>query len=831
MTAVDLLHSRHCVEVLGELGSGRSYFLQRIRTHFATIGWHTVEIAGVKSSQNVNFTALDMAGIFGALDGQASPFADAHRSLSKLVKSERTVILIDDAEWVDDASWSVINSVSGKLGAAVIFARSVHALEHETVRPAGGASAVYSLVLEAMSYAEMETLLEGMLDASIEAQTMSRIFAKAGGNIGIAWAIVEAGRRTRTIEMVDGVARAKGPLWNPMLNSLVKTILQQLSAQDQAALRTLSLLGPADIGTASRLVAREQILLLEERMFLTMLETRGGITVMVRLPLLVEYFRYETTPGLRAEMMSRIENELILRRNLEIETELYNGADSALFVRLVHEKTRLRTLRAREAWRKHQSLATANEYLLALTADSTSSSEEVAVLTEGIAALQGSDAEHADWEITHALHRAYNDGEKQLAVKRLEEVAALFPSEAPRLLAQAFLLRTDYEPLPETEPFAELDLKLLKPESASLVLLARSYWRLVTGDTVAADRLLREHCSAEPVDSRLATVWVYTRLALDQYGAAIDAAESRFARAVADLDGPSIRAYAFVNALVAVLTHRFDDAEEILETAASLGIPAGATPASYVGIGIMRALFAVRKGQLSLMQQYLTELDNQGYGDGVLPGLQRAMVYSHAEIAKGDLSSASRIYRDSGDELWARGARFAAAYAYLDAMQLAPDLATWEHSSARLQELDSPAIENWVSFVDPLVRGDTKAVAEIVEALGQDNAGIDSNRLAQVAITAFSAQSDRMKKTDPALQSLRDMAAVRKQQEPVGAVVLSAREHQVAELIASGLSNPRIAEALVLSIRTVESHVNRLMKKIGAHNRSDIRAYLRETDA
>ena len=55
---------------------------------------------------------------------------------------------------------------------------------------------------------------------------------------------------------------------------------------------------------------------------------------------------------------------------------------------------------------------------------------------------------------------------------------------------------------------------------------------------------------------------------------------------------------------------------------------------------------------------------------------------------------------------------------------------------------------------------------------------------------------------------------------------LTAREREVAELIAAGLSNPQIAEALVVSIRTVESHINKLMKKIGARERSDVRQYL-----
>jgi two-component system response regulator NreC len=51
---------------------------------------------------------------------------------------------------------------------------------------------------------------------------------------------------------------------------------------------------------------------------------------------------------------------------------------------------------------------------------------------------------------------------------------------------------------------------------------------------------------------------------------------------------------------------------------------------------------------------------------------------------------------------------------------------------------------------------------------------------------------------------------------------LSSRERDVLRLLALGHTNHEIAEQLVLSIRTVETHRARIMQKLGLRNRADI---------
>ncbi|TMC47328.1 MAG: helix-turn-helix transcriptional regulator [Chloroflexi bacterium] len=54
---------------------------------------------------------------------------------------------------------------------------------------------------------------------------------------------------------------------------------------------------------------------------------------------------------------------------------------------------------------------------------------------------------------------------------------------------------------------------------------------------------------------------------------------------------------------------------------------------------------------------------------------------------------------------------------------------------------------------------------------------------------------------------------------------LTAREREVAALVATGLSNKEIAEKLVISERTAEGHVERILGKLGFRSRSQIASW------
>jgi DNA-binding CsgD family transcriptional regulator len=54
---------------------------------------------------------------------------------------------------------------------------------------------------------------------------------------------------------------------------------------------------------------------------------------------------------------------------------------------------------------------------------------------------------------------------------------------------------------------------------------------------------------------------------------------------------------------------------------------------------------------------------------------------------------------------------------------------------------------------------------------------------------------------------------------------LTRREHEVALLLARGLSNREVAEQLSISVKTAKNHVQRVLDKAGVHSRSQFVAF------
>jgi DNA-binding CsgD family transcriptional regulator len=111
------------------------------------------------------------------------------------------------------------------------------------------------------------------------------------------------------------------------------------------------------------------------------------------------------------------------------------------------------------------------------------------------------------------------------------------------------------------------------------------------------------------------------------------------------------------------------------------------------------------------------------------------------------------------------------------------------------------------------------AAAEVLADLNPDVAAIAANGALSV-FQELGAQPDE----DAAAALLRSLGVATKP-GPRHAGALTKREEEVLRLISAGLSNPEIADRLVISRKTAAHHVSNLLSKLGLRNRAEAVAY------
>jgi non-specific serine/threonine protein kinase len=149
----------------------------------------------------------------------------------------------------------------------------------------------------------------------------------------------------------------------------------------------------------------------------------------------------------------------------------------------------------------------------------------------------------------------------------------------------------------------------------------------------------------------------------------------------------------------------------------------------------------------------------------------------------------------------------------------------------------------------------TRVVTEVVEAVGIMAAAVGQAERAARLLGAAKAQRDRLglryraKEDQTALENAvaaaraaleepafaaawaagRTLSPSQAVAEAHDAVVapagsprgaLTPREAEILRLLAAGMTNPAIAAALFISVRTVENHVARIFAKLGVHTRT-----------
>jgi DNA-binding CsgD family transcriptional regulator len=175
--------------------------------------------------------------------------------------------------------------------------------------------------------------------------------------------------------------------------------------------------------------------------------------------------------------------------------------------------------------------------------------------------------------------------------------------------------------------------------------------------------------------------------------------------------------------------------------------------------------------------------------------------------AEASAAAAAAALQVGRDDLTALAAVLAARAARIGGE--VPDLASLESAISRFSELG-------------MVLEGGEARVELARALASErpHLAIEQGRAALNAFERLGAA----RHADEAARLLRELGASGRPAPRTGRV-LTKREQEVLALLGEGLSNPQIAERLVISPRTAEHHVRSVLSKLGLGNRAEAAAY------
>jgi DNA-binding CsgD family transcriptional regulator len=134
----------------------------------------------------------------------------------------------------------------------------------------------------------------------------------------------------------------------------------------------------------------------------------------------------------------------------------------------------------------------------------------------------------------------------------------------------------------------------------------------------------------------------------------------------------------------------------------------------------------------------------------------------------------------------------------------------FEHAVDLAERAGQRLLQLWIEVdaAAPLAAADRKQAVEALRSVARKAEGMGALSEQKLAVQGLRALGVR---------------TWRRRGEPAQ---LTARELEVARLVAAGDSNPEIASALFLSRKTVERHVSNVLRKLGARNRTELASRL-----
>ncbi|WP_448059538.1 LuxR C-terminal-related transcriptional regulator [Cellulomonas hominis] len=744
------------------------------------------------------------------------------------LRARNALLLVDDVDRMDGRSLAVVRRVLGRCRCQMVASTTADPL-HPTM------SAVRAMVTERapaevwvppFGFRGVSSLLASVLGAPADSGLTSAVLAQTGGNPRAAVALVTAARAAGALHRAEGFWVEDGTLGEVPADAVVHLFLSALDGELVAALELLAGLGPVPADVAARIVDPVVLTELVESGRLVCHDVPGiGQTLGLAPPVLARALRERVGPFRRGLLAARVATEAgpaftpATPRHDELTAVLLADTGggrnywrwTAELAGMVHERAAADEAARRDAWLAAPTVGNANAYLALLmrrpAADQLESVFRDTRLT---------DRDRAEDRLLYRYYEARWAAWRGIDGAELEALLADAGEDLGPLLELRGLKQRISRAVRDGVP-AEV-AAASAPVTSSCVLRGRS-------DVVRAGALLEagrpdlalrlcedaDDSDAEPqVRHYLAALHGESLMMLDRLLEAERWERRLLDAAYADTDALGIRVHTCVLAEVLYFAGRAPAAWRVVSTGLRIGA-AGPIETTYYRRGLtLGAVLQAHAGNVPLAQALVRELDKAPRPDQPLIRSLHELAHVALGLAAGDLDASAQL-------AWQSGARYAE-----DGL-LQPALLTWAvgppmltPARARIvrqaqQQASAPLLEPYLRLQLALADGDRVAVAD---ALSGARLGV---------APALVRGAERFLGLEPSPEPAVYRPDERSCAPDTGADgALSPRECEVATLARTGMSNRQIAEHLRLSVRTVENHMSRALRKLGLTRRAEL---------
>ncbi|GGR88564.1 transcriptional regulator [Streptomyces aureoverticillatus] len=822
--------------VIGPAGVGKTALLSAVTRRLDPARFEVVWAAATEAGGRIPF------GVFRGLLCVDAPldhgrtYGLVRRELSRRAGQRTPVLVIDDVHRLDEWSAALALNLAAEGNLRLVVAARSGLEMSDAVVALWKDKYLERLDLTPLSRADTGRLACALVNGEAARSTVDLLFRWTGGNPLFVTELVRYARVTRRLRQMCGLWWWRGPVTvPPRLAELFDRELRGLGPVQRDALDAVALGEPLPLPVLEA-VAPDVVECLEARGYVRTTEDDGRILVRLSGPMLGAAAR-QRMPLLRRRRLAGAllaastlpEPDQVTRARWQLDA--HGPVDAGLLTRAAETTYRhdpdLACRFARRAL--HQSGAAAVPLARALV-ELGDTAQARKVLERARAQATEPDARLSP-AIALAEHRCWADRDPARAAVELATLRGEVPAptdlaalDGTHALVLLFGGRTG----------AAMDVAeriLRRPAHGPGVASARltlAVCLALTGRTKEAVALAEEAPTGSDCPPHLAELAAVVRdfRLLWPAGEAAHAGDAAPVAHAADPDVPGHpqgAESALLGGYLQWVLGRRPEAIALLREA--VGQQSGGRRLFRTEASCWLAVSLAEEGQPDAAERVLADCRSDPVG--VVPG-QVPWADAAVAAARGDLMTASASVRTAAEAARDAGC-WAVEVEYLTyAAWLAPDKpppGVMDRLAVAVRHVDAPRLVAGAEAVLALSRGSGAQLldhAARLEALGMSS---QAWRLAEAAVAALRGEGGHRRRDAVLLVSrLRERLGVARAAAPSEA--LTAREVEIASLAAGGLSDRAISDRLALSVRTVESHLARIYRKLGVHSRRDLPAVL-----